>query len=153
MNTTHTLSRKTLVLLVTVGLVAAGAFVAWRMVNPSQAATMTSAEQVTAIEDKYGVRITLVALTADQGLVDLRYLITDPDKASDMMASYSTLPVIIAEDSGAVINLTRSGQHQHRLRIGQMFYTLYYNSKGALKPGSLATVQFGQLRIEHITVQ
>lgn len=107
----------------------------------------------TAIEDRWGLRVSEVRVTADGGLVDFRFFVIDPDKALGMLSDLKNAPVMIAESNGALINSTALMAHKHGLRAGQTVYMLYRNTGGALKRGGFATVVFGELRLEHVPVK
>jgi hypothetical protein len=105
------------------------------------------------IEERFGVRITGLHLVARHGLVDLRYRVLDAGKAKNFGHYTETSPLIIAEDSGKLVEVTIMGLHNHRVETGRGYYILYRNTADALDPGSLATVQLGDLRLEHVAVQ
>ena len=104
-----------------------------------------------AIEAKWGVRPTQVAMTADGGLVDFRFIVLDSDKASSLMSDSSNLPVLRTEDTGSLIQSAASmGAEQHNFDTGRTYFILYRNSGGAIKPGTPVTILFGDLKIEHV---
>jgi hypothetical protein len=41
----------------------------------------------------------------------------------------------------------------HNLTPGLTYFILYRNTRGAIKPGGLVTVKFGDLQLEHVPVQ
>jgi len=106
-----------------------------------------------AIEERWGIRVTQIGVTADGGLVDFRYTVTDPDKALAMGSEVENLPVLIAEDGGAVVNSAALMPQKHDLVPGRTYYFLYRNTEGGIKSGSLVTVAFGDLRLEHFSVK
>ena len=105
------------------------------------------------IEERFGVRITGLHLVARHGLVDLRYRVLDAGKAKNFGHYTETSPLIIAEDSGKLVEVTIMGLHNHRVETGRGYYILYRNTADALDPGSLATIQLGDVRLEHVVVQ
>ena len=105
------------------------------------------------IEERFGVRITGLHLVARHGLVDLRYRVLDAGKAKNFGHYTETSPLIIAEDSGKLVEVTIMGLHNHRVETGRGYYILYRNTADALDPGSLVTVQLGDLSLEHVAVQ
>jgi hypothetical protein len=110
------------------------------------------AEAMAAIQDRWGIRIEQVAATADGGLVDLRYTITDPDKAIFIYDDINDMPKILTEDSNVEIAINNLS-HEHDLEFGQMYFIIYRNVAGAVKPGGLVTVKVGDLSIEHLAVE
>ncbi len=63
-----------------------------------QPANATAAD----LEDRFGIQMTLVAVTAGGGLIDIRFRATDAAKAADLFNA-ENLPVVIAPDSGVTI--------------------------------------------------
>jgi hypothetical protein len=110
------------------------------------------AEAMAAIQDRWGIRIEQVAATADGGLVDLRYTITDPDKAIFIYDDIDNMPKLVTEDSHVEIAINNLS-HEHDLEFGQMYFIIYRNVAGAVKPGGLVTVKVGDLSIEHFAVE
>jgi len=106
-----------------------------------------------AIEAKWGIRVSQVAVTADGGLVDFRFVVLDPDKASEMMSNVDNLPVLRPDGSQSLINSAAQMTDTHNLRAGQTYFLLYRNSAGALRSGHQVSVLFGDLAIEHVPVR
>ncbi|MBI5304499.1 MAG: hypothetical protein HY868_20365 [Chloroflexi bacterium] len=113
------------------------------------------------IEERWGVRISQIGVTADGGLVDFRFIVIDPDKALAMLQNVENLPVLVAEDTGAIVNSMAMMAGRHSLQPGRTYFLLYRNTLGAIKPGSRVKVMFnnsvtnsGQaLQIEHVQAQ
>jgi len=106
-----------------------------------------------AIEDLYGIHITMLAMTAGGGVVDFRFLITDPDKANNYMhGPNSELPVLIVENSGTRID-PRPHTHHVNYEFGRTYYTLYRNPGGVVETGTRVTIILGDLRLSHIVVR
>ncbi len=106
-----------------------------------------------AIEAKWGVRVTRVAVTADGGIVDMRFIVLDPDKALAMMQDLKNLPILYPEGSGAVIGSVSQMSARHDLNPGQTYFLLYRNTGGSLVPGHLVTIAFGDLELRHVVSQ
>ena len=103
-----------------------------------------------AIEEQWGVRVIQIGVTADGGLVDFRYIVLDPDKTLAMLQDVNKLPVLVAEDSGTVVNSAALMAQKHTLHPGQTYFLLYRNTGGAIKPGGAVTVRFSDLQLEHV---
>jgi hypothetical protein len=106
-----------------------------------------------AIEATYGVRISMVATTAADGLIDLRYIVIDPDKAALMTDSLASLPVIVT-NGGAVLN-QRGSAHRHgqNLQAGTTYFLLYTNTQNAIHSGDTVLVQIGDLHLDRVPVR
>jgi hypothetical protein len=106
-----------------------------------------------AIEQQWGIRVTQIGATADGGLVDFRYIVLDPDKALAMVQDVNNLPVLIAEDSGTLVNSAALMAAKHDLAPGRTYFFLYRNTHGAIKSGTPVTVKFGNLTLEHFVAK
>jgi hypothetical protein len=106
-----------------------------------------------AIEQQWGVRVTQIGVTADGGMVDFRYVVLDPDKALAMQQDVNKLPVLVAEDSGTLVNSASLMGAKHTLNPGETYFLLYRNTKGAIKSGTPVTVKFGDLTLEHVVAK
>jgi len=105
-----------------------------------------------AIEAKWGIRPTSVAMTADGGLVDFRFIVLDADKAALLMSDANNLPTMRTEDRGIVVDSTQT-MIQHTFDVGSTSFLLYRNPGGAVRPGTRVTIQFGDLKIEHFVAR
>jgi hypothetical protein len=137
-------------------LLLAGAFF-WQqqpMPEPATFAGRLAAMPVSsAIEATYGVRIAQVALTADGGLVDLRYTVIDPDKAGLMTDSLEHLPVIVAHNGSALTQRGAAHRHGQNLQAGTSYFLLYTNTQNALRPGDKVLVRVGELTLADVPVR
>ncbi len=145
------------VLIVLALLIAVGGYFGYQAWNASLAAkeaartAAVQAEAMAAIQNQWGIKITRVVATADGGLVDLRYQVTDSDKAIFLYDDINNFPKLIAEDSGTEIALTWL-PHQHELEFGQSYFIIYRNVDNAIKPGGLVTLVVGGLEVKQFEV-
>ncbi|MCB8983254.1 MAG: hypothetical protein H6659_05500 [Ardenticatenaceae bacterium] len=139
-------------------LAAGGLFIAvWFLVSAYQTGISARfpdrASVETAIEDQYGIHISMIAVTAGGGVIDFRFQVTDADKATDYMhGAYEDLPVLIVEDTGTWIT-PRPHTHHVNYEYGRTYYHIYRNPGGAVKPGAFVTVVLGDLRLQHVVVR
>lgn len=110
-----------------------------------------SAQELTA---RNGIDVDLIAVTAAHGLVEFRYQVVDPDKATRILHDADLAPTLVDEDSGATLRMS-SPPHKHggELRLGGTYFFLMANSHGALHRGSHVTLVMGGSRVEHLEVQ
>lgn len=141
-------SRRRILIVMVVALISVA--VTWNVIASSRAAANGPAPRSPAIEAKWGVRVTQIGVTADSGMVDFRFIVVDPDKALTMMQDVNNLPVLIAEDSGTVINSSVAMAARHDLNPGQTYFLLYRNAGGAIRHGTSVTVKFGDLELQHV---
>jgi len=113
-------------------------------------------DAVTADEmaGRYGVDVNLIAVTARGGLIELRYQVVDPDKATRLLHDEDLAPILVAEDTGVTLQMA-SPPHKHgaELRPGGEYFFLLANTRNALQQGSLVTLVIGDARLEHVTVE
>jgi len=102
------------------------------------------------IEAKWGIRVTQVAVTADGGLVELRFVVLDSEKASAMMNSVNNLPVMHPDGTNLLVNSAAQMSEHSVLTAGQTYFLLYRNTSGVVKRGASLTIAFGDLHIDHV---
>jgi hypothetical protein len=123
---------------------------AWWAFRPAiqwEAGTMPVSPE---IEEKFGVRFSLLAVTADGGMIELRYRVIDEGKAANFGHYTETAPLLIAEDTGEMVDVTIMGLHNHRVEPGRQYYVLYRNTSGAIESGRPVTIALGDLKLEHV---
>ncbi|MCB9423087.1 MAG: hypothetical protein H6667_25025 [Ardenticatenaceae bacterium] len=137
-------------LLVVLGLVFA-------RTNRQPANTQSSENLVSAqnLADEYGVRINLIAVTAAGGLVDFRLKILDATKAKLLLRDKSDAPILITGERNTALTAPEDSTSQlfNGLEDNGNVFLTFPNVGGVMKPGMLVTVQFGDVRLEPITVQ
>ena len=102
------------------------------------------------VEARWGVRVTQVAVTADGGLVELRFIALDADKASELMSNVDNLPVMRPDGTSLVVNSAAQMSEHSVLTAGQTYFLLYRDTSGTVKRGSSLSIQFGDLHIDHV---
>lgn len=130
-----------------------GARVLWsgRKVDVRDGTTLVTADGMAA---RYGIDVTLVAITAAGGLIDFRYQVVDPDKANEVIHNLDLYPKLIVEDTEEMLAL-RSLPHSHNrvLELGGTYFFLLPNAHNAVHAGSSLTLVIGDARLEHVVVQ
>jgi hypothetical protein len=118
------------------------------------------------LEDEYGIRVTLVAVTAAGGMVDVRYRIIDPEKAAKLIDPEhgGIMPMIHVED----VLCTEPGlrpryeniflvpdphMRTQKLLPDRMYFTLIPNSRNAVTRGASVIVVFGDVALEPLVVR
>lgn len=114
----------------------------------------TTAVDAQGLAARYGIDVTLIAVTAAGGLVDFRYQVVDPDKADPVIHDIDLFPRLIVEDTGVTLGMMRlPHNHTTELKLGGNYFFLLANANNALQPGSKVTVVIGDVRLEHVVVQ
>jgi hypothetical protein len=106
----------------------------------------------TEFTEATGVRLTLVAITAAGGMIDIRYQVVDPEKAV-VVHDEDRLPMIIDPDTGTELVFTRHTGHSFDLHTGVTYSYRIINSGGLISQGDKITLQIGDTQLEDIPVQ
>jgi hypothetical protein len=117
-----------------------------------RAAAAAAVPQSSAIEERFGIRITRLGLTANGGMLDLRFIVLEPEKAAQIGHSVLALPRLIAEDHHVQMNTAQLMLHLHYLRRGTSYYMLFRNDGNLLHQGDHVGVKIGGLVLSHLTV-
>lgn len=99
-----------------------------------------------------GVKVTQIAVTGDGGLVDVRYRVVDPERASTLHDP-ATPPAVVDEDSGLVVHeLFMNHAHTGPYEAGVTYYLVFNNPGNWVQHGSKVTVMLGDAQVEHVLV-
>jgi len=119
-------------------------------------------------EDELGVRVLHVSLTAGGGMVDVRYRVTNPEKAALLGAGSHEIttpeeiansPLLIDEASGYAVmeaqlhQMGRAQKQRGAPQAGLTYFILFSNTGGLIKPGSQVALAVGDARLEHLSVE
>jgi hypothetical protein len=109
-----------------------------------------------AIESRYGMRVVQVGLTADGGMLDLRFIAVDPAKVGQLTAHHSPRPTVgmrlLVESTGTILSTEAMAPHGDGLRAGAEYFTIFRNDGNMLHEGSKVTLIVGSLRLRHLVV-
>jgi hypothetical protein len=112
------------------------------------------------IEQEWGIRITVVQLLADNGLVEVRYLVTDSTRSSRLHGdpnSLQNIPWIKVEGTGLSIK-SKSVMFHFQHGVGQgldgrTYSIIYGNAGNAIHPhAKVAIVMPDGLELQHVPV-
>ena len=108
------------------------------------------------LEEKWGIKIKAIRLTAADHMLDFRYRIIDSDKAS-MLADRQTKPYLIDQATGTKLSVprTRLGplrQTAVKPAADRDYIVLFGNPNKLVKQGSLVTVVIGEFKAESLIV-
>lgn len=118
----------------------------------SRAVASRAVPQNAAMEKALGVRFSRVAVVADGGLITVSYVVLDPEKASRFQLDGAHPPVLHSEARGLSTQRVSLMKQGHTLRAGQTYYLVYQNTRGALKPNELVSIDPGALQLRHVPV-
>jgi hypothetical protein len=112
-----------------------------------------------AIEQAWGIKFTNAVLLADNGLVDLRYIVVNPSTAGRIHSGAQNqpqLPTVRNERTGALIKPSAAVLHFHHgttTADGRTYSVIYGNAGNALRSGDLVTIIMKDgLKLEHLQV-
>jgi len=103
------------------------------------------------LEERYGLRVMLIGVTAGGGLVDLRFKVVDAEKVRPLFKDHANMPVLLPV--GSKVRLGLPGRHSTDYVSGKVYYMLYGNANGIVQPGKPVSVAFGDLVLEPIEAQ
>jgi hypothetical protein len=105
------------------------------------------------LEEKYGLRVNLVAVTAAGGFVDVRLKIVDGDKSKLLLADKANFPALLSE-RGVTLSAPEDTKSQTiEFVTGGNLFIMYPNSGDAVQRGTGVTIVFGDIALEPITAQ
>ncbi len=153
--TTTSSVRRGIVLLVILAVVAGGfAGRAWWNHRHDDIRSGTTLVDADGMAAHYGIHISLIAVTAAGGLVEFRYQVVDPDRASVLVHDPDLSPALVVEETGETLVMSAPGHHHGTdLKLGGTYFFLLANAHSALHPRSHVTVVIGKVRQEHIPAQ
>jgi hypothetical protein len=107
-----------------------------------------------ALEELYGIQVTLVGITAAGGIIDFRYRVVDPDKAMQWLKDPKLMPKIVVEDKGVILTHPKDAMNDMRdPKAGEVRYMLYPNSGNVVKPGARVSIAIGDAQFGPYTAQ
>ena len=128
--------------------------------SADKSAKQAAVSERTSVEDKWGIRIEGLRLTANGTMLDFRYRVIDPEKATPLVRP-SIKPHLIDQASGATLvvpTYPKLGPMRAVVRYGapkadRIYFVLFANSGGFVKTGNKVTVVIGDFRAENLVVQ
>ena len=130
-----------------------GAAVTIRFVGSAHAAPRYDVPHDGQMEAALGIRFSQAAVVADGGLVELRYVVLDTQKASAFQNDTKHPPTLRSERNGRIAWRPALMKQGHELRPGQTYYLLFLNNAGAIKRGDKIEIDSGQRRLQHVPVR
>lgn len=105
-----------------------------------------------SFEDRTGVRLVRVALTAGGGVIDVRYLVLNSTKAVETFEDLGH-PAVVDEDTGTRLSTPWMVHAIHpKLNDAVTYAALLVNADGAVTSGGDVTVVMGDARLAHVPV-
>lgn len=117
---------------------------------PPDDTEFTSAE---AFEEKHGLRVRLIGVTAGGGMVDVRLKVVDAEQARAFLQEPPNLPRLVVADTGETLVGADELGDDVSWEDGGVLFNLFPNTGGAIQPGTPVIVAFGDLQLEPIPAQ
>jgi hypothetical protein len=150
-----TSNRTQIVLLVLLCLLLVGAYLINARQNPEVSplpkGTVTISQAV--LEEKYGLRVSLVAVTAAGGFVDLRLKILDGEKARSLLQDKDNLPSLFADNAVRLHVPAEVKEAEFRFERNSSLFFMVPNTGSTVQQGDKVRIIFGNLALEPIIVQ
>jgi hypothetical protein len=100
------------------------------------------------LEEKYGIQVSLVVVSAMDSIVDVRLKVIDPEKAHSLLVNQAALLV----DQKALILAPHLHAHW-RLVAGNPFIMFFPTQNKTVQRGSEVSLVFGHVRVAPVTVR
>jgi hypothetical protein len=128
------------------------AFTAYQWWSHQPGAILISQQE---LEEKYGLRVSLLGATAMNSIVDLRMKVLDAEKASAILSAehHDALGLMVAGDESDIITAAHMSRHGTIVKTGGIYFTFFPNRQNAVRSGTPVNVVFGNLRLEPIAAQ
>jgi hypothetical protein len=109
------------------------------------------------IEERWGIKVIGIQLTAEHHMLDFRYRVIDPDKAWSLLQK-QVKPLLINEATGEklVVPRTKLGplrQTAVKPETNRDYRILFGNTGKKVKAGDRVTVVMGDFRVENLVVK
>jgi hypothetical protein len=101
------------------------------------------------LEQKYGIRVSLVAISMMNSIVDVRLKITDPQKANTLLQNQAALLV----GQQTLILVPHMHGHRSALMNPQRIVGMFFPTQQLIHTGSEVSLVLGNVRTEPIKVQ
>lgn len=108
-----------------------------------------------AIEQEWGVRFSHIGISADDGVIDVRYRVLD-ERLAEHLRHHGQSPLVIEGPRGFTTAKTSTNVWVPMggpIRTDYEYYVLFPNIRGKVHPGDEVTLVLGGLRLEHVPVE
>jgi hypothetical protein len=126
---------------------------AWTARQPASTPNGTEFISATELEERYGLQVRLVGVTAGGGIIDFRLKVLDVEKARGFLQDPANLPRLIVAESGEALLGTEELDESVGWEEDGILFILFSNSGGLIQPGTPVIVEFGDVRLEPIIAQ
>jgi hypothetical protein len=125
----------------------------WKALRPGPTPTGTELISAAELDERHGLAVRLIGVTAGGGMIDFRLKIRDGEEARKFLEDPANLPRLIAADSGKALKDTEELDDDVSWEEGGILFILFSNRDGLIQPGTPVIVEFGDVRLEPIIAQ
>ena len=125
-------------------------FLAYRAQQRPDAVVLSTISQ-SVLEEQYGLRVNLVAVTAAGGLVDVRLKMVDGEKARILLQDPDNFPSLWIAEGNVSLDVPEENRTQQiNFEDDGNLFVMFPNGRGMVKPGTPVTIRFGSTQVEPI---
>lgn len=109
------------------------------------------------LKREWGVEILWVRALAAGHMLQMRYRVTDPEKAEELFVR-ANKPVLVHERSGLKLRVpspatTGEMRNSNAPKEGRIYWMLFGNPGGIVESGDTVTIQIGSFEVEGLVVE
>ena len=105
------------------------------------------------LEEKYGLHVNLVGVTAAGGMVDVRLKIVDGEKLKSLLVDKSNFPTLFTEQGVTLTAPEETKSQDIEFITGGNLFIIYPNAGNAVKQDTPVTLLFGNIAVEPINAK
>lgn len=109
------------------------------------------------LEERYGIRITLVGITNLGGMVEMRFKVTDRDRALELLTGkgHAAMPMMMLAGTTRMLAQPHMMHERHGIDMKPrgMNFVYYPNTNSVVKPGDQVSLTFGNIQVTPFTVE
>lgn len=109
----------------------------------------SSAVSAQVLADSYGAKVDLIGVAALGGMVQLRFTVTDTNKADAIFHDRDKMPRLLIESNGQILEPPAGMKHSMKMVNGGSYFIIYGNRGNQVKEGTKVSVMIGDIRVEH----
>ena len=144
----YLISAMILVVLILVGFLA---YHAWQTPDTALVSSRMATLSQSALEEQYGLRVNLVAVTAAGGLVDVRFKFVDGEKVKMLLQDPANFPTLQVPGSQVTLSAPEEGRPAEiTFEDDANLFLMYPNAAGVVKLGTPVVIRFGSTQLEAI---
>ena len=119
--------------------------------NPTNATAAAAAKPSERLEQKWGIQVSGLFLSAGGNMVDFRFKVLDPVKAG-FLTKPDTKPELLDQTSGAKLSVPNSTdvgplrQISRPYVAGKLYFLLFANTRHHVKSGDKVTLAAGDMK-------